>query len=223
MAELREAASRGIRSLYLRDATFGVDRRHTESLFEAWEGEGLRFEWMCFTRPDLVDEAFARRIAAMGCRLVMLGVESFDDGWLEAVGKGAEAEDGRTAVARLRREGVATAATIMVGMDTAGGHGGADEEGRLLRELLRLGPDYVSLNVYASRPGVTGDHPSFRRIEAERSRYEALAERVNRRFYRHPRTIYRLARGLRSWEQAWTAARMAVDRFRPIPRRGGGD
>lgn len=214
-AELRHAAALGLRSLYVRDATFAVNRQWTLELFRAWERERPGFEWICFTRPDLLDEELIERAARLGCRVMMLGVESTDEGWLRDMNRRpAPAQVGET-FRRLRREGIRTAAQMMVGVDDATGEADRDYERRLLGFLEHLDPDFVSLNVFTRRPGLVVDHPRLSQVEARRADYEALAARVNRAFYFRPRVVLRQLRHLRPSSQLPLLARLAWHLARP--------
>lgn len=191
LQELRFAATLGFKSLYIRDATFLVNKSRSLNLLQAWAETRLRFEWICFTRPELLDDELITWAARLGCRLMMLGVESSDEQWLRDMGRDTDLSAVQDTFRQLRRAGIRTAAQIMVGMDDATGLAGPAYERQLLRFLAELDPDYVSLNVFFRRPGLVVDHPRLTQVEARRDDYTALAARVNRAFYFRPCTLVR--------------------------------
>jgi len=201
LEELAFAARLGFKSLYVRDATFGVDREQTLSLFRAWEQANFAFEWMCFARPDHLDEELLASAARLGCRLMMLGVESFDEAWLRDVAKPMRLDAIKATFRLLRKHSIRSAALLMVGMDhesLASPDALLRYEQRLKRFLADLDPDYISLNVFSRRPGIETQDAIVRHVEANRQAYTALAARVNRAFYFKPRTLLRQSALLRT-------------------------
>jgi radical SAM superfamily enzyme YgiQ (UPF0313 family) len=73
-------------------------------------------EWGCLSRADfLTDEEVVRALADAGCRSVDIGVESLDQGVLDAIEKDLKVEDVPVAVANLRRHGIEPKLNIMFG------------------------------------------------------------------------------------------------------------
>ncbi len=217
LEELAYAAHLGFKSLYVRDATFGVNREQTLSLLKAWSQTHLSFEWMCFARPDHLDEEMIAWASRLGCRLMMLGVESFDETWLQDVSKGMVIATVKETFRLLRKYGIRSAALMMVGMD----HGNVTSpaaiiryEQRLKRFLTELDPDYISLNVFSRRPGVETQDLVVRHVESNRPAYESLAARVNRAFYFKPRTLLRQSSLLRTPAQLALWLRIAANLLR---------
>lgn len=204
LEELTYATRLGFKSLYVRDATFGVDREQTLSLFKAWEQANLAFEWMCFARPDHLDEEMLAYAARLGCRLMMLGVESFDEAWLRDVSKPMRLDSIKATFRLLRKYGIRSAALLMVGMDSESlvfPDALTRYEQRLKRFLADLDPDYISLNVFSRRPGIETQERAVCYVEANRQAYTSLATRVNRAFYFKPRTLLRQSALLRTPRQ----------------------
>lgn len=193
--ELEFASSLGFRSLYIRDATFFFDRERTLSLLKAWAETGLRFQWICFTRPDLIDEELAEIAASMGCCLMMLGVESFDESCLKDASRNMGLEDIKKAFYILRKSGIRTAAHMIVGMHNPDRHSTEKMdrfdgyEKRLKRFLDMIDPDYISLNPFYPRPGIDIENPLLNRLYLNREAPQAIANRINRYFYFRPRSI----------------------------------
>jgi len=217
LEELAYAARLGFKSLYVRDATFGVDRAQTLSLFKAWEQTGFAFEWMCFARPDHLDEELLAYAARLGCRLMMLGVESYDETWLHDVSKPMRLEAIKKSFRLLRKYDIRSAALLMMGMDHESlmfPDALIRYEQRLKRFLVELDPDYISLNVFSRRPGIETQDGVVRHVEANRQAYTSLAARVNRAFYFKPRTLLRQSALLRTPRQLALWFRIAANLLR---------
>ena len=191
LEELFFASAAGFRSLYVRDATFMIDKERTLHLFEEWEKTGLRFQWICFTRPDLIDEELVAKASGVGCCLMMLGVESFDEDCLKnSMSRSISLASIRNAFRLLRKHGIRSAAQMMIGM-RQNLQNICDYEKNLRCFLRNIDPDYVSLSVFFRRPGIEAADPIFAHIESNEKLYKALAARINRIFYFHPRTLGR--------------------------------
>ena len=148
LREIDLVRSLGITELFFLDQTFGVVKQRGLELCRGLEERG-GWSWTAFTRPDAADD---ERLAAMkraGCHTVIMGVESADDGQLAAYKKGYEVEVVRDAFRRVRRHGLRTVGTFIVGLP--------DETADSLRATLRLAVeldmDFMSLNMAVPRFG----------------------------------------------------------------------
>jgi uncharacterized radical SAM superfamily protein len=215
LEELHYARTLGFKSLYIRDATFFYDRGRTIRLLKAWEKTGLNFQWICFTRPDLVDEEVAVKASRIGCRLMMLGVESFDEECLHQVSRSIPIKDIESTFHTLRKAGIRTAAQIIVGLSTedCGDRVSAGKyEKRLKRFLNMIDPDYISLNIFYPRPGTKVENPILNKLALHTRIHETIANRINRSFYLHrPRSIARQLSFIRSPKQLANMVRAAVN------------
>ena len=207
LQELRFAAALGFQSLYVRDATFLVNRARSLELFERWAETDLSFQWICFARPDRLDETLISWAARLGCKMMMLGVESYDERWLDDMSKRLDLNAVRETLRLLERYGIRSTAQIMVGAEHLDPNGASgvehirQYERRLWHLLRELDPDYVSLNVFYRRPGLQVSDSSLARIEEGRAVYQGLAGRINRRFYLAPRAVLRQVRSIQSLKQ----------------------
>lgn len=215
--ELHYAHSLGYRSLYVRDATFLFDKDRTLQLFMAWERTGLQFEWICFSRPDLIDNDRAEAAASLGCCMMMLGVETFDESCLNDISRDVTLDSIKKAFWILRRNGIASAAQIIVGLQNRvsqpfSSSNTIDEYEKKLKNLLKqIDPDYLSLNLYFPRPGIKSEYPLLMELESHMEDYRRLADQMTRQFYLHPRSIFRQARKLKSLTQLSFQAKTAIN------------
>ena len=73
--------------------------------------------WYGFARvtPHLADPAFCRRLRASGCVMLKLGLESGDQGVLDALNKGVEIETSAAVLATLKEAGIETYVYLLFG------------------------------------------------------------------------------------------------------------
>jgi hypothetical protein len=73
--------------------------------------------WYGFARvtADLADPEFCRQLRASGCVMLKLGLESGDQGLLDALGKGIELETAARALAALTAAGIGTYVYLLFG------------------------------------------------------------------------------------------------------------
>jgi radical SAM superfamily enzyme YgiQ (UPF0313 family) len=108
------AAETGVRHFHFTDDAVPVSvlRRLAEAAAEmtglGWHGF-VRFE-----RP-LTEPAFAAALAASGCRLLQLGLESGSQAALDRLRKGTRLADAAVILANLRRAGIATYVYVLLG------------------------------------------------------------------------------------------------------------
>jgi radical SAM superfamily enzyme YgiQ (UPF0313 family) len=215
--ELHFASGHGFRSLYVRDATFLYDKERTMRLFREWERTGLQFQWICFTRPDLIDEELAEFAARLGCCLMMVGVESYDEDCLNAVSRSIKTGDIVNAFRTLRKFGIRSAAQIIVGLHDFNhdpGQDSRDYQKRIKNFLKILDPDFVSLNSFLPRPGIPDSRPILAQLQSIAGQYREVAKSINKSFYFRPRSIYRQLTAVRSLRQFLLQANIAAGLLR---------
>ena len=73
--------------------------------------------WYGFSRfsSELTDPAFCRRLAASGCRMLQLGLESGDQAVLDALGKGTKVEEIAIILENLKAAGIGTFIYVLFG------------------------------------------------------------------------------------------------------------
>ncbi len=215
--EIEAAAARGIRHLFVRDACFGYDRSHTRAFCEGLARRGMDFRFNAFTRADFLDDETIALFKRAGCFMVHLGVESYDDGILESEEKRLSLETMADTFRRCRRAGLRTSAHFVLGLDPAD----SGNEERLIGTLRRLKPDYVSFNVYQSRPGLSAEARERAVAAAADPALAELQRRLTLRFYLSPRFAlgqlnnFRSRRALKGLVQA---ARSVFGRQKPVVR-----
>lgn len=82
----------------IQDDLFICDRQHTHAFADAILERGMKFEWGCNARVDLVDEELFRKIRKAGCMIAGYGLESGSQRILDIMKKGVKVEQMKIAV-----------------------------------------------------------------------------------------------------------------------------
>ena len=207
-AELRHLEALGVREFMLWDQTFAAKREWAVEFLDALPAR--RMGWTCFTRPDRIDADLARQMADKGCHTAIMGVETANPETLRAMRKGFTPEQARVAFAACRAAGIATVATVIVGLP---GEGPADVE-KTLRLILDMDPDYLSVHTAVPRAGTglragmaasglasasceamdqSGEECVLASDSMSAEEISRLRRSFNRRFYARPRYLARTA------------------------------
>lgn len=223
LEELDFLRARGVREIFFMDQTFGMQRERALELCAELERRG-DLSWTAFTRPDTADD---ERLAAMkraGCHTLILGVESASDDVLALYRKGYRASAVREGFARVRRHGLRTVGTFIIGLPE-------EDQTSLERTLelaLELELDFMSLNMAVPRFGTPfraralelglareqdlvmdqGGAAAFLPTRTlDRAAMLALKKRMVRRFYLRPAYLWRRIAGLRTLHELKAQAR----------------
>lgn len=114
--ELEELAGLGVRRVAFIDDTFNVPAKRFRVLLEMMVRRDFGIEWFSYFRCGHArDESVYDLMVASGCRGVLLGIESGDDGVLASMDKRASTEAYRSGLEQLRRRGIFTHASFVVG------------------------------------------------------------------------------------------------------------
>ena len=155
MDEIRLLWALGIREVFFRDQTFGVNRVRTQELLRRIKAEFPALRWSCWSRVDLVTEEFLQAIYDAGCHTVMYGIESANEEILKRYKKNTTRSQMERALALTRRIGLKTVGTFVLGLP-----GESEQSIRFTIDYARKLPlDYASFNIATPRFGTT-----FRRL-----------------------------------------------------------
>ena len=145
--ELEHIGHLGIRQLFLKDMSFGADKKHAEMVL------GLllkrRLDWHCYARPDDMDESLLLQMKRSGCYLIQYGIEHVNSKLLSDQNKRMEPEKVKKAIDTTRKLGMRAGAHFILGLP--------GENSETLCEVERfvstLKVDYISVNTAAPRYG----------------------------------------------------------------------
>ncbi|MEK7726970.1 MAG: radical SAM protein, partial [candidate division KSB1 bacterium] len=79
LAELDSVHALGIRELFFLDQTFALQKPRALELLAAMRTRKYDFGWLCFTRPDILEDEVLGEMKKAGCHTLILGLESGDD------------------------------------------------------------------------------------------------------------------------------------------------
>jgi len=223
LVELDDLRARGVREIFFMDQTFGVLHERALELCAALQQRG-DLSWTAFTRPDTADDELLAAMKRAGCHTLILGVESASDAVLAAYKKGYGAAKVREGFARVKRHGLRTVGTFIIGLPE-------EDEASLARTLelaLELELDFMSLNMAVPRFGTPfraralelglcegadlvmdqGGADAFLPTSTlDRDAMLRLKKRMVRRFYLRPGYLWRRLSGVRSFAELGAQAR----------------
>ncbi len=149
MRELRYARDLGYRELWVKDVTFGVNRKHSQAFLHLLEKENLGFSWVALSRVDVVNEELLARMARTGCHTIQLGVESADESILQTIEKQISPQRVKQIFALCRRLRIRTLAHFIIGLP-----GETEDSARRTIEFAKeLEPDFASFNIATPKVG----------------------------------------------------------------------
>jgi anaerobic magnesium-protoporphyrin IX monomethyl ester cyclase len=147
--EMVEIDRLGFREAYVKDLTFGLNKRVATEFLEQLAARRLALSWLCTTRVDVASPRLLEQMKKAGCYGIEFGVESGLRHRREANGKRIEDEEIRDVFQRCRRLGLETTAFVMIGFEDET----EEEIATTIRFIESLDPDYASYNVVNALPG----------------------------------------------------------------------
>lgn len=145
--ELHYLKSRGVKDIYFRDQTFGVNKKRTIELCDLLAT--LDIGWTCFTRVDVLSEELVVALKRGGCHTVMFGIESVDAGLMQAYKKNTTAEQAQAAVTLCRQHKLDVVGFFIIGLP-------GDTRESVLATIdfaCKSGIDFASFNMAMPRLG----------------------------------------------------------------------
>jgi anaerobic magnesium-protoporphyrin IX monomethyl ester cyclase len=105
----------GINDIAIVDSTFMPNKKRIRGILDEMEKNPPRATWTCSVRANALDEEILKRMKAVGCWRIRIGIESGDAGILERIKKGVTKEEIEYAVTTADRLGFQMKAFFMVG------------------------------------------------------------------------------------------------------------
>ena len=153
--------------IYIVDDDFLVSAARVGEFLSLLRERGIRKKYLVFGRADFIaaHPDLIREFKELGLRTVIVGLESFDDGELEAYLKESRASDNERALEVLSANGVDCYAAVI--LSPAWGH---EDFVRLRRKLAELGIKFLNLQPLTPLPG-TGLEIDTGRLAVDRKDY----------------------------------------------------
>lgn len=147
---IRELVSIPQKEVYIVDDDFLFDRNRLLAFADRVEKLHLRQRYLVYGRADFIadNEDVIARLAQVGLRAVIVGLEAADQEQLDSYNKRTRLEDNERAVRVLQKYGIECYATVILGIDW-------DETDfdKLYRFLHRLDITFVNLQPFTPMPG----------------------------------------------------------------------
>ena len=226
--ELRYLKTRGVRDIYFRDQTFGVNKRRTAELCDLLAT--LDIGWTCFTRVDVIDDELAANLKRGGCHTVMFGIESVDAELMKSYKKNTNADQATQGISICRRHGLDVVGFFIVGLP-GDSHESVDAT---IRFACESGIDFASFNMAMPRlgtslrqdaieqgiadaadlsPDSSRGTPSWRNQALSNDEIRQLQKTAFRRFYLRPGYLLKRLFGLKTAHQFHNFAREGLHLF----------
>ncbi len=146
--EFKQIAKLGFKSVSIIDDEFLWTDQRTLEICNGIENLGL--EWSCLARVDKITQTGVRAMKKAGCTYIDLGVESFDQKVLDAIGKDVNVGQIRTAIQTIKSAGIHPEINVLLGATP-------QETEQTIRhtidEVEKLDVDFVLYNIAAPFPG----------------------------------------------------------------------
>ncbi|MEI6632607.1 MAG: radical SAM protein [Chlamydiota bacterium] len=234
IAELEEIVHKfGIRDIGFWDDTFTLGRAHVLDICNRIIEKKLGVNWICLSRVDTVDAELLQLMRKAGCYQIQYGVESGDQGVLDALKKGITIDQVKKAFAATRRCGIETAAFFMLGCPGET----VETMERTIKLSKELHADYASFNIVtpypgtelykAQKPNITETWNTFDAFHVSTNAglqaevIEKYLRKAYLNFYFNPRYLLRRLRSISSFKKLMRQLQTGVQLFsRWVPREG---
>ena len=137
------------RQFTFKDDSFTVNRKRVMEFCHLLMDAGIKINWDCNTRVDLVDSELLKTMKQAGCNSIKVGIESGSERILKLMDKGITMGSIREAAKLFRKAGIHWTAYFMMGIPTE-----TREDIQKTVDLLHeIKPGFASIGVYEPFPG----------------------------------------------------------------------
>lgn len=139
----------GARQFTFKDDSFTVNRKRVLEFCDALLDDGIKINWDCNTRADLVDLELLKTMKRAGCNSIKVGIESGSERILKLMDKGITLERIKEAARLFRVVGIHWTAYFMMGIPTET----REDVLETVDLLYTIKPGFASIGVYEPFPG----------------------------------------------------------------------
>jgi radical SAM superfamily enzyme YgiQ (UPF0313 family) len=138
----------GIREIDIFDGTFFINKKRTIEICQEIRRRGIKIEWTCRSRADVLNEEVLKEASRAGCREINLGIESVVPEILEGINKQIKVEQVKNAVKLCNKYGIRVLGFFMFG------NPGETEESlkKTIDFMLSLNIDFVQICRTIAKP-----------------------------------------------------------------------
>jgi radical SAM superfamily enzyme YgiQ (UPF0313 family) len=224
--DLETIVRHGVRHVIFTDQMLTGDKELVLELCRGMRARGLGLKWQAASRADCLDAEIVREMAASGCALLALGIESSCADTLRKHGKRSDHDTVANAVRLAQAAGIGVIGHFILGLE------GETESvvARMADYAIGLGLDYAEFTVAMILPGTPwydARFPAGGRALAESfvwndetvplDRLRELQRQAYRRFYFRPRVLWRQVTRVRSASHFRVLARTAFALLKTNP------
>jgi len=139
----------GTRQFTFKDDSFTVNRKRVMDFCNKLMDAGVKINWDCNTRVDLVDSELLMTMKKAGCNSIKVGIESGSERILKLMDKGITLERTKEAARLFREAGIHWTSYFMMGIPTET----KEDVQKTLELLYKIKPSFASIGVYEPFPG----------------------------------------------------------------------
>jgi len=132
----------------------------------------LKLEWSCLARADMLqDKAVVEAMASAGCKVVAMGIESFNQEIIDYVNKGCLVDKFYSAIKNLKKAGIEVELNILIGsspLETK------ETIQKTFQEVIKLEPSYALFSVCTPFPYTKFNEKAKKEGWMVKPEYEAI-------------------------------------------------
>ena len=149
IAEMKEIVEKfGAKTIIIYDDLFTVDIKRVKAVCEGILREGLKIDWKCEGRVNIVDPEMLALMKRAGCSMIAYGVESANPVALEYLNKKTTPEIVRQAFAATKKAGIRTMGYFILGIPVET----YEDSLRTIDFAVSIGADYAQFSVLSPFP-----------------------------------------------------------------------
>ena len=139
----------GVKEIAFYDDVFTLNKERAYAIADGIIKKGLKIEWTCETRVNLVDRELLHHLKQAGCYAIAYGIESASPEILDTINKGITLEQVEEAISLTREIGLQTVGYFMIGSP------GENQQsiGKTIQFAKRLNLDFAQFAITTPFPG----------------------------------------------------------------------
>jgi len=147
--EIENLVSKGFDSIQFYDDIFTVNKKRVLKLCRSIAKKRLKFQWMCWTRTNCVDDEVLQAMKKAGCYAINYGAESGNDELLKLIKKSLTVKENLRGIQLAKKHGILTNSSFMLGLPTET----RQQSFKTIRFALNSGLDYAVFPILEPYPG----------------------------------------------------------------------
>ncbi len=163
--ELEYLAKLGINEIFIKDQTFGYDKKRTELFCQEILHKQFHFSWTGFSRADIINDEMLKMMKDAGCHTLIIGVETANEDLLRSEKGGLTKGAIELAFQRCRKVGIRTVGTFMLGFPQESKEGML----RTVSFARSVGCDFASFNMFVPKVHTKYEENTYNRKMIDRA------------------------------------------------------